>query len=98
MILIRKLKLLVELKYLYSYLVDIRSVYCISLIHFVPHLATHNASSRESLILLHASNKGGDQPARSRSLISTFVIRFVKSIIAKLATCKIFNIPANRCS
>ena len=36
-----------------------------------------------------ANNKGGDQPARPRSLISTFVIRLLESIISKLATSKI---------
>ena len=33
-----------------------------------------------------ANNKGVDQPARPRSLISAFVIRLLKSIISKLAT------------
>ena len=33
------------------------------------------ASSRETPILLHANNKGADQPARPRSLISAFAIR-----------------------
>ena len=33
-----------------------------------------------------ANNKGADQPAHSRSLISAFVIRFLESIMCKLAT------------
>ena len=33
-----------------------------------------------------ANNTGADQPAHPRSLISTFVICFLKSIICKLAT------------
>ena len=33
-----------------------------------------------------AYNTGVDQPAHSRSLISAFVIRFLKSIISKFAT------------
>ena len=33
-----------------------------------------------------ANNKGTDQPAHPRSLISTFVFRFLESIISKLAT------------
>ena len=36
-----------------------------------------------------ANNKGADQPAHSRSLISTFVIRFLESAISKLATSEI---------
>ena len=32
-----------------------------------------------------ANNTGADQPAHPRSLISAFVIRFLKSIICKLA-------------
>ena len=33
-----------------------------------------------------ANNKGADQPAHPRSLISAFVIRFSESSISKLAT------------
>ena len=33
-----------------------------------------------------ANNKGADQPAHLRSLISAFVIRFFENIICKLAT------------
>ena len=33
-----------------------------------------------------ANNKSPDQPAHPRSLISAFVIRFLESIISKLAT------------
>ena len=36
-----------------------------------------------------ANNKGADQPAHPRRLISAFVIRFLGSIISKLATCEI---------
>ena len=36
-----------------------------------------------------ANNKGPDQPAHLRRLISTFVIHFLKSIIYRLATSKI---------
>ena len=36
-----------------------------------------------------ANNKGEDQPAHSRSLISAFVIRLLESIISKLAASEI---------
>ena len=36
-----------------------------------------------------ANNKGADQPAHPRSLISAFVICFIVSIISKLASSKI---------
>ena len=35
---------------------------------------------------LEANNTGADQPAHPRSLVSVFVIRFLKSVICKLAT------------
>ena len=35
------------------------------------------------------NNKGADQPAHPRSLISAFVFRFLESIISRLATGKI---------
>ena len=41
---------------------------------------------RENLPLGFATNKGADQPAHSRSLISAFVIRLLENIIYKLAT------------
>ena len=39
------------------------------------------ATSWENLFLPYAINKGADQPAHLRSLISTFVVRWVDSII-----------------
>ena len=36
-----------------------------------------------------ANNTGSDQPAHPRRLISAFVIRFIESIISKLATSEI---------
>ena len=42
----------------------------------------------EKMTLLHA-NKGADLPAHWRSLISTFVIHYLESIVVKLASCNI---------
>ena len=39
--------------------------------------------------LLHANNKGADQPAHLHSLISTFVVHFPGDIVVKNATSKI---------
>ena len=47
------------------------------------------ASSRENLVLLHANNKGADQPGHPHSLIIAFDIHSLESIIAKLAAFKI---------
>ena len=44
------------------------------------------ALMRENLTLLHVNNKGTDQPVHPHSLISAFDIRFLESIICKLAT------------
>ena len=54
-------------------------------------LSTHNiwASTQENLSSGFATNKGADQPAHPCRLISVFVIRFLKSIISKLASRKI---------
>ena len=56
-----------------------------------PHLSFHifkrNGPPREKTCLWRfAKNKGADQSAHLLSLISTFVIRFLESIICKLAT------------
>ena len=48
------------------------------------------ATMRENMTIGFANNKGADQPAHPRGLISTFVISSFESIISKLATCKIF--------
>ena len=37
----------------------------------------------------YANNKGADQPAHSRSLISTFVVRYLDNIISVLAISEI---------
>ena len=34
------------------------------------------------MLMPYANNKGADQPAHPRSLISTFVVRFLDSIIS----------------
>ena len=44
------------------------------------------AFMRENLSRGFANIKGADQPAHSHSLISSFVIRFLESIISKLGT------------
>ena len=41
---------------------------------------------KKSCLRGFANNTGADQPAHPRSLISAFVIRFLESIICKLAT------------
>ena len=40
-------------------------------------------------VLPYANNKGADQPAHPRSLISTFVVRYLDSIIPILAKSKV---------
>ena len=42
------------------------------------------ATTRENLTLVHVNNKGADQPAHPRSLISAFVIRYLLCIVTKL--------------
>ena len=44
------------------------------------------ASWKENLALLHTNNKGADQLAHPRSLISPFVIRSFERIKTELAT------------
>ena len=65
--------------------------------HFNVH--TFNGPRREKTCLQgFANNTGADQPAHPRSLISAYVIRFLKSIISKLASREIFNFLASLCS
>ena len=51
----------------------------------------HNNGPRREKTCLRwfANNKGADQPAHTRSLISAFVIRFLESTIYDLATSEI---------
>ena len=44
------------------------------------------ASNGENLSWGFVNNTGADQPVLPRSVISTFVIRFLESIICKLTT------------
>ena len=41
------------------------------------------------IVLSYANNKGADQPAHPRSLISAFVVRCVDSMIPMLAKTKL---------
>ena len=55
--------------------------------------ANHNwASRREKLSSRFANNKGVDQPAHPHRLISAFAIRFLESVISRLATSEILII------
>ena len=61
--------------------------------------SVHNASSfisvamsREKLLLLYANNKGADLLAHPRSLISTFVVRCLDSIIPLVSISKISSL------
>ena len=58
------------------------------------------ALTQEKKILLHVNNKGADQTAQLRSLISAFVVRTLvtDSMMVKLATHKIIDILASLCS
>ena len=47
---------------------------------------TYGLDARKSCLQGFGNNKGADQPAHPRSLISAFVIRLLESIICKLAT------------
>ena len=52
-----------------------------------PRALVTNGSRREKTCLWwFANNKGADQPAHPRRLISAFIFRFSESIISKLAT------------
>ena len=56
----------------------------------LPTVATSKwALTRENLPSGFANNKGADQPAHMRSLISTFVIHLLESIISRLALSEI---------
>ena len=55
------------------------------------HVARLKLARQNNLSLVVANNTGADQPAHLRSLISGFVIHFLKSIICKLATGEISN-------
>ena len=47
------------------------------------------ARSCEMCLMTYANNKGADQPAHPRSLISTFVVRCLDSMIRILAISKV---------
>ena len=57
---------------------------------YAAEIETANGPRHEKICLRgFANNKGADQPARTRRLISTFVIRLLLSIISRLATSEI---------
>ena len=56
------------------------------------------ASSCQSLFMPYANNKGADQPAHPRSLISTFVVRFLGTVQYLYLLKPNFKTPASHCS
>ena len=55
--------------------------------YLLKSICTINGPQRKKTCLLgFANNTGADQPAHLRSLINSFVIRFLESTICKLAT------------
>ena len=56
---------------------------------------TYGPRLEKTCLRRFANNTGADQPAHPHSLISAFVIRLLKSIIARLATGEIFNFLAS---
>ena len=54
----------------------------------------------EMCLMAYANNKGADQPAHPRSMISTFIVRCLESVICILAISKVssFKILASFCS
>ena len=52
----------------------------------ISFIEAHKDFGTRNLSLGFANNNGEDQPVQWRSLISAFVIRFLESIISKLAT------------
>ena len=57
----------------------------------------HEPCHEKTCRMPYANNKGADQPAQPRSLISTFVVRCLDSIIAMFVTSKNFNTLASLC-
>ena len=54
--------------------------------------STKRASSWENLFLPYANNKGADQPAYPHSLISTFAVHSLDSIIPVVSTSEILSL------
>ena len=52
---------------------------------------SHGPQREKTCLLGFGNNTGPDQPAHPHSLISAFVIRFLESIISRLATSEISN-------
>ena len=79
---------------------------CAFIVYIEIHYIIQNATQltqfgprREKTCLQRfTNNKGADQPAHSRSLISAFDIRFLERTICKLAAGKIFDFLASLCS
>ena len=49
------------------------------------------SSMRENLTLLHDNNNGANQPVQPRSLIRSFVIQYLETIVFKLLHVKYHN-------
>ena len=58
------------------------------------HLITSEPGHEKMCLMSYANNKGADQPAHPRSLISDFVVRFLDSIISLDSIAKISRLAS----
>ena len=58
-------------------------------------VSTCGPGHAKTCLMSYANNKGADQPAHPRSLISTFFVRCLDSMICVLAISKSFKILAS---
>ena len=65
-----------------------KAIICI--IHLYSNF-TYGPRREKTCLKGFANNTGADQPAHPRSLISAFVIRFLKNIVSRLASSEISN-------
>ena len=69
-----------NIKYIRSYLVQVK----------LPK--TNEPGHEKTCIMSYANNKGADQPAHPRSLISAFVVRCLDSVMSLVSVTKISSL------
>ena len=72
-----------------SFSVTLTDLLWMVLFHFVSKYMSH---VMRKPVLVYANNKGADQPAHPRSLISAFVVRCLDSIIPLLNIAEILRL------
>ena len=68
------------------------TICCLNATFLSPEIHIHEPGHGKMCLMSYANNKGADQPAHPRSLISAFVVRCLDSVMSLVSVTKISSL------